>query len=115
MDGDRIRDTGAVVSFFGGRHWASCLALRPTPICPIPPGIVGRVFPAAGPAVGEVYATYSFVDGRVWDHILTAALEAPYSLVGDTAPLQYRSAKMPSPHQLGPLHAEPWGSEWHAG
>ena len=42
--------------------------------------IAGRVFPNLGLHTGHVYATYSAVAGRLWDHIIAATLEAPYAL-----------------------------------
>lgn len=42
--------------------------------------IAGRVFPALGLSTGHVYATYSALAGRLWDHIIAATLESPYAL-----------------------------------
>ena len=74
-----------------GRGGCSCCTRRNTLVsrCLRPsPAIVGRVFPDAPGALpaGEVYATYSAVGGRTWDHVLAAALPAPYALVSSSQP-----------------------------
>lgn len=50
---------------------------------------IARLFPANGGPNGEVYATYSWVSGWVWDHVLGASLAAPYEVtINDVASIR---------------------------
>jgi hypothetical protein len=43
--------------------------------------VVGAVFPSATTPRGDVYATYSYVSGWMWDHVLAGMLSQDYNLL----------------------------------